>query len=61
MSKRLLEAFDADFVRELKYARNHPEAYDRATEKWEKEHGILPFEGYDSFRKRKERARKKHK
>lgn len=62
MSKRLLEAFNEDFVRELKYARNHPEAYDRAAERWERERGIeVPCKGYDSFRMKKQRERKRRK
>lgn len=58
MAKSLIEKFDEYFVRELKQARNNPEAYERASQKWEKEHDFQPFEnGYDSFRRKKKRKR----
>lgn len=57
--RRLIDVFDEDFTRELKQASNNPEAYERATQKFEKQHGFEPFENYDSFRMQKQRARKK--
>jgi hypothetical protein len=60
MAKSLLEYFDDEFVRELKQARNYPEAYEKATQRFEKEHGFaVPFNGYDSFRLKKSRKRKR--
>jgi hypothetical protein len=60
MAKRLLiDAFNDDFVRELKQARNYPEAYEKATERFEEQHGFVAFESYDSFRKKKERKLKR--
>jgi hypothetical protein len=60
MGKTLLDIFDDAFLRELSQARNHPEAYERATEKFEIKHGFVPFEnGYDSFRRKKMLKRKK--
>jgi hypothetical protein len=57
--KTLIEAFDEDFTKEIKNARTHAEAYDRAMQKFEDDHGFTPFPSYDSFRKAKERSRKK--
>jgi len=57
--KTLLDVFDEDFAREIRQARNNPEAYEKATEKFERDHGFVPFESYDVFRKKKERKRKK--
>lgn len=57
--RRLIDVFDEDFARELRQATNNPEAFDRATEKFEREHGFVPFESYDSFRNKKLRSRKK--
>jgi len=58
MAKRsLIEAFNEDFIREINQARNYPEAYERATEKFEERHGFIAFESYDSFRKKKERKK----
>lgn len=58
MAKRtLIDAFNDDFVREIKQARNYPEAYEKATEKFEQQHGFTAFESYDSFRKKKERKK----
>lgn len=55
MEKRtLLEVFDDAFQSEIRQARNYPEAYERASEKFERQHGfIVPFNGYDSFRRKK--------
>lgn len=58
MKRSLLDVFDDAFAREIKQARNHPEAYERATQKFEQEHGFTAFDGYDSFRKKKSRRRK---
>ena len=59
MAKRsLIDAFNDDFVREIKQARNYPEAYERATEKFERDHGFTAFDSYDSFRKKRDRRRK---
>lgn len=58
MAKTLLQKFDEDFVRELREVRRNPDAYERATQKWESEYGFTPFESYDSFRKKKQRKRK---
>lgn len=57
--KSMLEAFDDDFAREIMQARNHPEAYEKATEKFEQQHGFTAFESYDSFRAKKARKRKR--
>lgn len=57
--KTLVQLFDEDFAREMRQARNNPEAFDRATEKFERDHGFVPFENYDSFRMKKSRERKK--
>jgi hypothetical protein len=61
MAKTLLQKFDEDFVRELRAVRRNPDAFERATQKWEDEHGFTPFESYDSFRRKKEWDRKKKK
>ncbi len=60
MAKRsLLEVFNDDFAREIKQARNYPEAYEKANEKFELQHGFIAFDSYDSYRKRKQRKLKK--
>lgn len=58
VKKSLLQAFDDDFIRELKQARNYPEAFEVATQKFETQHGFVAFESYDSFRNKKRRARR---
>jgi hypothetical protein len=58
MAKNLLQAFDEDFIREMKQARSNPEAYERATQKFEQQHGFTAFNSYDSFRKKKKRGLK---
>jgi hypothetical protein len=60
MEKRtLIQAFDDDFIRELKQARNYPEAYEKANEIFEQQHGFVAFDSYDSFRMKRMRERKK--
>lgn len=59
MSRSLLSAFDDDFIREIKSARNYPEAFDKATEKFESSHGFKAFDNYDQFRRKKKRLHKK--
>lgn len=59
MAKTLLQKFDEDFLKELRQVRRNPDAYERATQKWEDEHGFTPFDSYDSFRMKKQRKRKK--
>jgi hypothetical protein len=52
MAKRtLLDAFSDEFSREIRQARNYPEAYERATQNFERDHGFSAFDSYDSFRK----------
>ncbi len=59
MAKRsLLEAFDDDFVRELRQARNYPEAFELASQKFEDIHKFVAFDSYDSFRKKKSRRKR---
>lgn len=58
MAKTLMDVFNEDFAREIRQARNYPEAYDKATEKFELAHGFTAFDSYDSFRKKKERNKK---
>jgi hypothetical protein len=56
MAKRtIVEAFDDYFTRELKAVRRNEDAYDRATEKFEREHKFTAFNSYDSFRLKKKR------
>jgi hypothetical protein len=59
MERSLLEVFDDDFLRELKEARRHPDAFWRTSVKWIEQHGFAPFESYDSFRKKKSRKMKR--
>lgn len=59
MAKRsLLEVFNDDFFREVKLSKNYPEAFEKATEKFETQHGFVAFNSYDSFRKKKDRRRR---
>ena len=59
MAKTLLQKFDEDFLREIKQSRSNPDAYERITQRYEEQYGFTPFESYDSFRKKKQRLRKK--
>lgn len=60
MAKTLLEAFDDVFSKEVRSSRNYSEAYERAASNFQNAHGFAaPFEGYDSFRKKKERSKKR--
>ena len=58
MAKRLIDAFSEEFFKELRQVRNHPAAYDAATEKFEKQHGFTAFDNYDSFRRKRDRKKK---
>ena len=57
MAKTAFEAFNEDFFRELKQARNQTEAYERATNKFEQQHGFVAVTSFDSYRKRRDRKR----
>lgn len=62
MEKRtLLDVFDDAFCHELRQCRTNPEAYERASERFEKEHGFEPFSNYESFKQKKLYRRKKSK
>jgi len=58
MAKTLFSVFDEDFVREIKQARNYPEAYERANQKFEERHGFQAFNSYETFRSRKRKAKR---
>lgn len=53
-----MDAFVDDFYKELKQARTHPDAFDRASDVFEKRHGFTAFDDYDSFRRKKKRSRR---
>lgn len=59
MAKTVFDAFSEEFFRELREARSSIDAYERATEKFEKKYNLEAFKNYDSFRKRNERKRNK--
>jgi hypothetical protein len=59
MAKKPIEALDEYFFKELLQARNNPEAYARATARFEREHNLEPPCNYDSFRMRQRRKRNK--
>lgn len=59
MAKTLLEAFEEVFSKEVRSSRNYSEAYQKAASNFQNAHGFSAFEGYDSFRKKKERSKKK--
>jgi hypothetical protein len=59
MAKTLLQAFDEYFTKELKAVTKNEDAYDRATEKFEKDYELKAFNSYDSFRLKKKRGRDK--
>jgi hypothetical protein len=59
MTKRkLIDAFVDDFYQELKQARTNPDAFDRASDRFEKRHGFTAFDDYDQFRRKKKRSRR---
>lgn len=58
MARSLMEVFDDAFQREIKQARTYPEAYEKATMAFEKDHGFPAFSSYDAYRMRKKRKRK---
>lgn len=55
MAKTLVEVFQEDFYREVRQAKNYPEAYEKAKDSFEKRHGFTPFNSYETFRKKKAR------
>jgi len=57
MAKTLFEVFNEDFIREIRQARNNPEAYEKATEKFEQRHGFIAFNSYETFRRKKKPRR----
>ena len=59
MEKRtLFQVFDEDFVREITHARNYPEAFEKANEKFEERHGFPAFNSFETFRYKKRKARR---
>lgn len=58
MAKKLLEVFTEDFIREIRNARRYPEAFESANDKFEKRHGFVAFDSYDSFRMKRRRKGK---
>jgi len=58
MAKTLFSVFDEDFVREIKQARNYPEAYEKASQKFEERHGFTAFNSYETFRSKKRKAKR---
>jgi len=58
MARTLLDVFTDDFIREIKQARRYPDAFEMANEKFEKQHGFIAFDSYDSFRMKKSRNKK---
>ncbi len=59
MNKRkLIDAFVDDFYQELKQARTNPDAFERASAKFENRHGFTDFDDYDQFRRKKKRSRR---
>lgn len=59
MKRTLLDVFDVEFTTELRQVRRNEEAYDKATARFEEQHGFTPFDNYDSFRKKKQYKRKR--
>lgn len=59
MAKKPIDALDEYFFKELREARNNPEAYQRATEKFEQQHNLSAPCSYDSFRMRQLRKKNK--
>jgi hypothetical protein len=57
MAKTLYEVFSEDFAREIRQARNYPEAYEKATQKFEEQHGFTAFNSYETFRRKKKPRR----
>ena len=43
MAKRLIDVFHEDFIREVKEARNYPEAFEKANQKFAEKHGFAAF------------------
>jgi hypothetical protein len=58
MGKTLLDAFNDTFSRQINQAKTYQDAYEKASQQFEKEHGFTAFESYDSFRKKKSRRRR---
>lgn len=53
MAKTLFEVFYEDFTKEIRQARNYPEAFEKAAAKFEDKHGFAPFNSYETFRRKK--------
>lgn len=58
MAKKLIDVFSDEFFKEVRHARNYPDAYDKATANFEKDHNFIAFDSYDSFRKKLGRNKK---
>lgn len=57
MAKTLFQVFEENFVKEIRQARNYPEAYERASERFEEQHGFTAFNSYETFRKKKKKGK----
>lgn len=55
MAKTLFDAFHDKFSKEIKQAKNYPEAYEKASQKFLDEHKFVAFNSYETFRRRKKR------
>lgn len=55
MAKTLFEAFYEDFAKEVRQSKNYPEAYEKASQKFENRHGFTAFNSYETFRRKKKK------
>lgn len=63
MKKTLFDVFDDTFNRQLAASKSYPEAFERANERFEHEHGfsvssVPGLATYDSYRMRRARRKK---
>jgi hypothetical protein len=57
MAKTLFDVFYEDFAKEIRQAKNYPEAFEKASTKFEDRHGFAAFNSYETFRRRKKGQR----
>jgi hypothetical protein len=57
MAKTLFEVFYDEFAKEIRQAKNYPEAYEKASSKFEERHGFTPYNSYETFRRKKKARR----
>lgn len=56
MAKTLFETFYDEFSKEVRQSKNYPEAFEKASAKFQDKHGFPAFNSYETFRRRKKKT-----